>query len=182
MPECCVPQYCGAEKMIGARLGGAEPRDRVAAGQHVLLHAERGDEEAVDDVLRSHDQLDVAADGNVQFVDLALAFGVFQLPHPLFGDDVDFGGVARWGAALEVDDGAPGEDHHEDEERDDRPGQFERRGTFDLLGQNAATAAVARGEVDDRGEDERRHQSRHDEQEDEQGIDVARRGGGPFGP
>ena len=90
----------GAEQMIGAGLGGVEPRDGVAAGQHVLLHAEGGDEEAVNHVLRGHDQLDVAADGNVQFVDLALAFGVLDLPHPLLGDDVDFGRVAGRRALL----------------------------------------------------------------------------------
>ena len=97
----------GAEQVIGAGLGGAEPGHGVAAGEHVLLHAERGHVEAVDHVLRSHDQLHVAADRDVQFVDLALAFGVFQLPHPLLGDDVDFGRVAGRRAALEVDDRSP---------------------------------------------------------------------------
>src|SRR5579862_5162223 len=109
----------GAEKMIGAGLDGTEPRDGVTAGKHVLLHAERGDEEAVDHVLRGHDQLDVAADRDVKFVDLALTFGVFELPHPLLRDDVDFGGIAWRRATLEVDDRAPGEDHHENKERDD---------------------------------------------------------------
>ena len=97
----------GAEQVIGAGLGGAEPCDGVAAGEHVLLHAEGGNEEAVDHVLRSHDELDVAANGNVEFVDLALAFGVFEFPHPLLGDDVDFGGIAGWRAAFEIDDRAP---------------------------------------------------------------------------
>ncbi len=172
----------GAEQVIGARLGGAEPGDGVAAGEHVLLHAERGNEEAVDDVLRSHDEFDVAADGDVQFVDLALAFGVFELPHPLLGDDVDFGRIARRRAALEVDDRAPGEDHHEDAERNDRPGEFEGSGAFDLFGQNAFAMAIARGEIDDGDEDQKGHQPGHDEQEDEESIDVARHAGGPLRP
>src|SRR5580765_8480178 len=75
----------GAEQMIGARLGGAEPRDGVAAGEHVLFHAKRGDEEAVDDVLRSHDEFDVTAERDVEFVNLPLAFSMFELPHPLLG-------------------------------------------------------------------------------------------------
>ena len=55
-------------------------------------------------------------------------------------------------------------------------------GAFDLFGQNAVAVAIACGEVDDGGEDEQRHQTRHDEQEDEQRIDVARHGRGPFRP
>ena len=87
--------------MIRSRLGGTKPGGGVAAGKNVLLHAERRNEKAVDDVLRSHDQLDVAADGNMQLIDLALAFRVFELPHPLLCDDVDFGrrragGVRSW--------------------------------------------------------------------------------------
>ena len=70
-----------------------EPRRGVAAGKHVLLDAEGGDVEAVDHVLRGHDHFYVAADRHVEFVDLALASGVFDLPHPLFSDGVDLGGV-----------------------------------------------------------------------------------------
>src|ERR1700722_6900775 len=117
--------------MVRAGFGGAEPGDRVAAGEYILLHAKRGNVETVDDILRSHDEFDVATDGNVQFVDLARAFGVFELPHPLLGDDVDLGGVAGWGAAFEVDDGAPGKDHDKNAEGNNRPGQLERSGGFD---------------------------------------------------
>ena len=47
---------------------------------------------------------------------------------------------------MKVDDRAPDEDHHEDAEGNDRPGQFERDGTFDLFGEHALAMAVARGE------------------------------------
>ena len=76
--------------MIDAWLRSPEPRGRVAAGQHILLDAEGGNIEAVDHVLRSHDQFDVAAYRHMQFVDLALAFLMLQLPHPLLGYDINF--------------------------------------------------------------------------------------------
>ncbi len=115
-----------AEQVVGPGSGRVEPGDCVTAGKYVLLHAERGDEEAVDRILRSHDELHVSADWDVQFVDFALALGVFQLPHPLFGYDIHFGRVTRRRAAFEVHCRAPGEDRHEHKERNDRPGQFER--------------------------------------------------------
>ena len=97
----------GAEQMIDSRLGGTKPGRGVAPGQNVLLDAEGRNIKAVDDVLRGQDHLHVTAHGYVQFVDLALAFFVLQLPHPLLGHDVDFGGAARWRPLPEVDHRAP---------------------------------------------------------------------------
>src|SRR4029077_5045438 len=136
----------------------------------------------VDDVLRSHDEFDVAAHGDVEFINLALAFGMFELPHPLLGDDIDFGRIAGRSASLEVDNCSPGEDHHEDAERNNRPAEFERRGAFDLFGWNAFAIAIAGSKIDQGGEDEQGHQPGDDEQEDEQSIDVARHAGGPLRP
>ena len=82
--------------MIGADAIGPEPHRLVLAGQHVALDAEGRDEEVVDDVLRRHDQFDRRVDRDVQGVDLALAAGVLDLPHPLLGDDIDLQRVGRW--------------------------------------------------------------------------------------
>src|SRR5438876_10515056 len=96
-----------AEQMIGAWLGGSKPCHGVTAGQDVLLDAEGGHIKTMDRVLRRHDHLYVAAYRNVQFTDLALAFGGPQLPHPLRGHDVNFRGDARGGALLEKARAAP---------------------------------------------------------------------------
>ena len=69
--------------MIGPDAVGAEPHRLVLAGQHVAFDPEGWDEEVVDDVLGRHDQLDRRVDRHVQRVDLALAAGVLDLPHPL---------------------------------------------------------------------------------------------------
>src|ERR1700679_3810775 len=135
--------------MIDAGLGGTEPFHGVAAGQYVLLDAEGGNVEAVDHVLRSHDQFDVAPHWNVQFVDLALTFGVFPLPHPLLGYDVHFGCTRGRDALSEVDGRAPGENYHEDQKRNHAPGNLERSGTFALFGTNPGTVTEARGEKND---------------------------------
>ena len=172
----------GAEQMIGAGLGSAKPGHGVTAGYHVLLDSKVRDKEAVDDVLRGHDQLDVAADGHMQRVDFALAFGVLEFPHPLLGYDVDFGGIARRRTLLKVDHGSPQEDHHENAERDDGPGQLKRHGTLDLFSQHALAVTIAGGEIDQRGKNQQRHHPRQYEQEDEQRIDVARHARGPLRP
>src|SRR5208283_2390607 len=116
--------FC-AEQVIHPRLGRAEPFHRVAPGQHILLDAERRNIEAVDHILRSHDELDVASHRDMQFVDLALTFGVLHLPHPLLRHNVNFSRVGGWRALFEVNDGAPGKDHHKDEKRNRAPGDFQ---------------------------------------------------------
>ena len=78
-----------AEQVIGARPRRLEPDGGVAAGQDVHVDAEVRHEKAVDHVLGGQQQLERPADRDVQFVDLALPFGVLDLPHPLLADDVD---------------------------------------------------------------------------------------------
>src|ERR1019366_2970542 len=128
--------------MIAAGHGGLKPERGVAPGQYVLLDAEGGDKEAVNHVLRSHEELDVLASGNVQLVDFALPLHVLDLPHPLLGDDVDFGGVGGRSAFLEVKDRAPDEEGQHHKERDNRPGEFEDGRAFDLLGFAAGYATI----------------------------------------
>src|ERR1035441_2722880 len=110
--------------MIGASLGGMEPNRGVAAGQHILLDAECRNEKAVDHVLRSHDQLDIASHWNVQFVDLARAFLMLQLPHPLLGHNINLGGVSRGSALLKINHRTPSEDKKKNEHGDDGPGNL----------------------------------------------------------
>src|SRR5438309_1344 len=171
-----------AEEVICARLGRVKPGYRVAARKHVLLNAERGDEEAVNDVLRGHDHLDIASNRHMEFVDLALTFHVLELPHPLLGDGVDLGGILGRLALLEAGDCAPGKEDHENAERNQAPGNLERVRAIDLLGALAGPLAVAHGEDQNQGENGNGHHPRHDQQEDVQGVDVIRHGRGPFGP
>src|ERR1700688_1165612 len=119
--------------MIATGHGGLEPHGGVAAGQHVLLDAECGNEEAVNHVLRGHDELDVLSSRNVKFIDLALAFHVLNLPHPLLGYDINFGGVGGRRALLEKYNCAPDKkgDHHK--EGKNRPSDFKECRAFDLL-------------------------------------------------
>ena len=110
-----------------------KPRRGIAAGQHILLDAEGGNIKAVDHILRGENHLDVAAHGDVKFVDLALTFLVLQLPHPLLGDDIDFGRASGRRALLEVNHRAPNKDNEENEQWNHRPGDFQRGRAFDLF-------------------------------------------------
>ena len=115
-----------AEEVVLARLGRVEPERRVAARDHVGLHAERRHEEGVDDVLGGRRQPHGPPDRHVQLVDLALPVGVLELPHPLLAHDVDVQGLGRRPGLREVDVRAPDEHHQADDQRDDRPADLER--------------------------------------------------------
>ncbi len=88
------------------------------ARHHIVLDAERGDKEAVDHVFGRQREFHGLADGNVQFIDLALATRILELPHPLLADDVDIHRVGRRNGVQEVDLGAPPEEGEHDQERE----------------------------------------------------------------
>src|SRR5712664_2505113 len=75
-----------AEKVIAAGLGGTEPHGVVVAGNNVHLDAKGRDGKIVNNVFAGKDELDVAPDRDVQFIDLAEASGLLDFPHPLFSD------------------------------------------------------------------------------------------------
>ena len=121
------------QQVICAGFRRPKPQSRIAAGNDVLLYAELRHKKTVDHVLRSHDQLDISVNRNVQLIDLSLPFNVLDLPHPLLSDDIDFGGITRRRAHLEVDHRSPGKDHEKNAERNNRPCDFEDKRSFDLL-------------------------------------------------
>src|SRR5574341_2675929 len=88
-----------AEKMITSRLGRFEPHGRVAARHHVLFHAKRRNVKTMNDVFSGHHQLDRATGREVQLVDLPLARGMLNVPHPLFADDINFQRICRKSSA-----------------------------------------------------------------------------------
>jgi hypothetical protein len=67
------------------------------------------------------------AERHVQHVDLAPAFHVLELPHPLLADHVDLERVGGWAAEAGVEAGTPEEGDHREPERDDSPGDLERQ-------------------------------------------------------
>src|SRR5204862_3367030 len=63
-----------AKEVILTGTGGLEPHRDVSARQHVLLHAERGNIEAVDDVLGCECQLDRLPQRDMKLIDLPPPF------------------------------------------------------------------------------------------------------------
>src|SRR5258706_16350616 len=98
-----------AEEVVAPGLGGTEPHRIVMAGNDVHLDAESGDRKVVNDVFTGQDELDVAADGNVQLVNLAQASGLLNLPNPLLSDHVDIKRVHGSAAVVHIDNSAPAE-------------------------------------------------------------------------
>jgi len=101
--------------MIAPWFGRFEPLGRVLAGNDVSFDTKRRNEDIMNRVLSSHDQLDLAADRHVQLIDLSLSRRVLKLPHPLFADDIDFDRVLRRAIHLEVDLRAPDKECHGDD-------------------------------------------------------------------
>src|SRR3954470_6259526 len=82
-------------------LAGVSPRD------HVLFHTECWNKKTVDYILRGHGENHCAIDGHMQFVDLAFAFGVLQLPHPLSANHLHVDCVGRAAFHPEINECAP---------------------------------------------------------------------------
>jgi hypothetical protein len=158
---------------------GFEPGGRVAAGQHVLFHAEGRDVEAVDDVLGGHRHLDRLPHRDVQLVDLPVALGMLELPHPLLGDGEVLDGVGRRPVDVEEDPRPPDEHGEADGERHRRPDDLEHqrhRGVLaDLL---LPPPPVAGHEVDDQGGDQQGEEDADHGPDVEQGVDLVRPGRG----
>src|SRR6267378_6932171 len=96
-----------AEEVVAPGLGGTEPHRIVVAGNDVHLDAESGDGKVVNDVFAGQDELDVAADGDMEFIDFAQASGLLNLPHPLLSDHVDIERIHGSAAIVHINDSAP---------------------------------------------------------------------------
>ena len=127
-------------------------------------------------------QLERPADGHVQLVDLALALGVLELPHPLLADDVDHRGVVRGAVGVEVDV-AP-QTNMTMKTNSGVSVQNSSSGTLPGIGagrRRAGPAAVADGEVDQQHRHQQADAAADDDQEAEQLVHGLRRGRGLLG-
>src|SRR5229473_1220507 len=151
-----------AEKMIRPRLGCLEPHRGIAARNHILLQTERWNVEAVDHVLRSHDQLNVFADWDMQLVQFALTFHVLQLPHPLLRHYVNFGGVLARSASVEEDHRAPDKNNQKNPHRNHRPTNLQYQGAMDGRSFASVTPPVLKAKDGDHCKDcQRRRHRQH---------------------
>src|SRR5947209_6173560 len=64
----------------------------------------------------------------MQLVNLTLSFRVLKLPHPLLSDDVNLNRILWRPRQSEIDARSPDEDADKDEERDNRPTEFDPTG------------------------------------------------------
>src|SRR3990167_900186 len=83
----------GAENIECPDFGGSKPELGVSAGYQVLLHAERGNEEAVEHVLGLHNEPDGPVVLHVKFVYRLLAVVIIKRPEPLLSLNANFYGV-----------------------------------------------------------------------------------------
>ena len=178
-----------ATELAAKNVEAAEPRRlepllRVAARHHVLLGAEGRHVEIVDHVLGGHQETHRATHRHVEFVQLALALGVLDVPHPLLADDVDLQriGVGRWDFQPVIEGRAPDEETHRDHQRDGAPYEFDFPGLeVERRAVGVAALTVLVQEVKHRHEDHRQHDQREQDQRVEKRVRLPRHGGGTFG-
>src|SRR6266404_1029165 len=143
-----------AEEVVAPGLGGTEPHRIVMAGNDVHLDAESGDRKVVNDVFAGQDELDVAANGNVQLVNLAQASGLLNLPHPLLPDYVDIERIHGSATIVHVHNSAPAKHGQGQKQRNYDPGSLQ---SHVAVNRNAHLsgmfATVLKKEIDDRGRD-----------------------------
>ena len=113
------------EQVISSGLRSFKPEGRVTSGDDVGFRAKRRYEEVMNHVFRRHDQLDFATNRHVQLVDLTLAGGVLQFPHPLLADDVNLNRILGRFVLIEIDACAPAKHRHRDDEGNNGPERFE---------------------------------------------------------
>src|SRR5690606_5283526 len=172
----------GTVGVVGARLVGLEPQDRLLARHQVALAVELRHPEVVDHVLRGHEGTHLFVrryDHRVGGLDLdpvgdAFQVRVAELEPPLVADDLHAHGV--WRAFGQVEHGAHrGDgDRGQDQGRDDRPDHLQLGVAVDLLRLLAAGAVPE----EDRGDDDRQLYEEEDtrcdpEDRPEQVVDLA---------
>jgi hypothetical protein len=138
--------------------------------------------EAVDDILRGHGEFDRLAHRNVQLVDLALAVGVLQFPHPLLAHHQDFHGVRGRLAVVEKDLGPPPEDDQHQHQQGAAAHDFQRAVLVRLLrhvGFRTPPVLDRKQHHQHRGQDGEENADGH--QEDVQRVNLAGHGGGLLG-
>src|SRR6185369_613500 len=165
-----------AKQMIRSRFCRTKPCRGVTAGDNILLNTEGRDKEAMNDVLRGHDDFYITPGWNVQGIYLACSFRMFELPHPLLCDRVDLHCVARRCALLEIDNRAPSEEDQESAHGQNGPGNFQNVRSLDLVGTMTGTFTILDCKVDDGQRHQNRHGSADEQQENVESVYVARHG------
>ena len=163
-----------AEEVIAPGPGCFEPFTGVLAGHDVGLDAKRRHEQIVNHVFGGHDQFDLAADGHVQFVNLALPGRVLKLPHPLLADDVNLHRVLGRTILSEINLRAPGEDAQGNQQRNHRPESFEFRRSLDRpRNLKSIATAVSNDKENDYRRNQQREENRHAGNIEIHGVHVA---------
>ena len=128
----------------------------------------------MDHVLRGKDEAHILADRHMQFVDLALAAGMLDLPHPLLADDIEFEIRCRGRFVQpDVDLGAPGKQHEKGEERARRPGDLDDPALgLRPAARHRIAAAIPDAKHPDQAEDEKEDRGADDQLGNEQRVDA----------
>ena len=96
----------------------------------------------------------------MQLINLARAFNMLELPHPLLPRAVDFHGIGRGTIEMKINHRAPGKHDERNTQGNHRPGYFQDHGAVNGFRLGALCAAIADGKVN--------HQSRHQHSEEKQ--------------
>ena len=163
----------GASQIVDAGFVGLEPERGRLTGQQVLLDAKLGQIQRMDHVLAGEDHPHRLAGGHGEPIDLALAAGMLELPHPLQADAIDLTRIGRRVMQLAEQDRRPDEEGEREQEGDDHPAPFDPAGPMmRLFAVGLAEAAIAPGEPEQSETDRRGEQHHQREEADSERVDL----------
>src|SRR5260221_4918235 len=109
----------------------------------------------------------------MKLVDLTLAAGMLELPHPLLADAIDLQRVGGRAFHVIVDHRAPYKNHHRDAERNDRPYDLQQSRAMYLLRLAFGGPSVLDGEEKNENGDEQGEESREQHQEQVESVHLS---------
>src|SRR5438105_10028911 len=108
----------------------------------------------------------------MQLIDLAMALGMLDFPHPLLADDINFHRVGGGTGLINEDSSGPEKHDHRNAERNDRPDDFEGEIVRGFRGRRFGPAAILQREINDEHENQERKKSTDNEHEEIETIDL----------
>ena len=165
------------EEVVTSDFGRLKPGHRITTWNHICLGPKGGNVVRMDHILAGHCQLDATSHRKVERVDLSNSIRMLRAPHPLFPGHEDLKRVFRLLVHIVVDLGAPGEDEHRDQKRNDCPCNLERHRPFKRLWHFIfPTTTVPDHEKDREHADDNREEEGQPHQKEEVQVHFIRKG------
>src|SRR3569623_1156811 len=173
-PGMIGPAILRAKQVIVTRAADLKLNILITAGDDVVLQPQRRNEEAVNDILRRHHELDGAVDRHMKGIDYSLPSRVLHFPHPLLGNDEHRYFVAWRLIDFQENNGSPDKQSEKCQHRCARPSYFEPPAFLIVIPAiDIVAGPIANAEVKQKKKQQGQNKPADDDKTPEQKIDVS---------